>query len=349
MLASRPVNRAKLLIPAALAAGVLVFGLSACGDDAAKLPDGVVAQVGDAEISQAALDEALAQAKASAESQGQTFPQADTPEYTQAEQQTLEGLVIEEVVQFEARKCGPPCAVTDAEVTAALDEIVQTNFGGDRKEFNKFLKQQKITRAKARELVRYQEQQEKLYNQVTRGVRFSRADAKAYYEQNPDQFRVAKGRTARHILVKTKAEADRIRAQVTADNFAELAKQYSTDTGSKQQGGDLGQIQRGQLVPEFEKVAFALKDGEISQPVKTQFGWHIITVDITPARVTPFDEAVDGIISQQLEAERQETWTTWRDAVLEEWRARTVYADSDLEPPSTTDAETTTAPAQTDG
>ena len=119
-------------------------------------------------------------------------------------------------------------------------------------------------------------------NHVTRGIRFTAADAKKYYEDNPAQFKVAAGRTASHILVPTKAEADKIRAEATDANFAELAKEYSTDTGTKDQGGSLGQIQKGQLVPEFEKVAFALKSGEISEPVKTQFGWHIITVTTTP-------------------------------------------------------------------
>ena len=338
MLASRPVKAAKTLVPALLIAGVAALGLTACGDDSSKLPDGVVAQVGDAEISRAQLDDTLAQNQASAEASGQSFPQPGTSEYTQAEQQALEGLVLEQVVGFEARKCGPPCAVTDKDVTGALNEIIDTNFGGSQEQFDDFLKQQDLTRPEARELVKFQEQQEQLFNQVTRGVRFTRAEARAFYDANTDQFKVPAGREASHILVATKAEADQIRAQVTPENFAELARENSTDEGSAQQGGSLGQIQKGQLVPEFEKVAFALKDGEISQPVKTQFGWHIIMVDLTPASTTSFAEAVDGILSSQLDQARQEAWTEWRDGVLAEWNERTVYANSDLEPPAQEEA-----------
>ena len=109
----------------------------------------------------------------------------------------------------------------------------------------------------------------------------------------------------------TKAEADQIRAELTPENFAELARENSTDTGSAKQGGSLGPIQKGQLVPEFEKVAFSLKDGEISQPVKTQFGWHIITVDITPAKTTSFADAKDQIVQTQLSQKRQAEYTKW--------------------------------------
>ena len=261
--------------------------------------------------------------------------------------------MLEEVVGFEARKCGPPCKVTDAQVTAALDEIIESNFNGSQEEFDDFLTQQELTPAKARELVRFQEQQEALFNQVTRGVRFNREQAREFYDANPEQFEVPAGREASHILVETKAEADRIRAEATLDNFAELAGENSTDEGSKEQGGSLGQIQRGQLVPPFEKVAFALKDGEISDPVKTQFGWHVITVDVTPASTTSFADAADQIVTTQLDQARQERWTEWRDGVLEEWRERTVYASSDLEPPEAPEApvvpEGEAPPATDDG
>ena len=87
---------------------------------------------------------------------------------------------------------------------------------------------------------------------------------------------------ARHILVKTKAEAEKVRALLEADNtdanWKKVAKQYSTDPGSKNNGGSLGNFPKGRMVKPFENAAFALKVGEISQPVKTQFGYHVIEV-----------------------------------------------------------------------
>ena len=326
------------------AAGLLL--LSGCGDDSSSLPEGVVARVNDTSITEKQLTTTIDQSRAQAKSQGQTLPAAGEDGYDQVRQQALQQLIQQEVVSSEARKCGKPCAVTAADITTELARIREANFKGSQKEFDAFLKKSAITAAGARDIVRNQLEQQKLLNHVTRGIRFTAADAQKYYDENKAQFTVAAGRTASHILVKTKEEADRIRAEVTPENFAELAKANSTDTGSAQQGGDLGQIQKGQLVPEFEKVAFALKDGEISQPVKTQFGWHIITVKITPAKTTSFAEAKSQIISSQLSAKRQAAWTAWGEKALKDAEANTVYADDSLKPSSTT-AATTTAPTQT--
>jgi foldase protein PrsA len=338
-----------------LVAGVLVLlvavgvGLTACGgdDDGADLPAGVVARVGDANITEEQLDEAVTQTTAEARSQGQTVPTQGSEGYDQLRQQALQSLVQQKIVAFEARECGNPCKVTDAEIDADLERIIETNFNGKQKEFDDFLKDRGITEADARDIVKTSLQQQELFDHVTRGVRFTEADAKAYYEEHPDEFKVAAGRTASHILVATEAEADRIRAEATPENFAELARESSTDTGSAKQGGSLGTIQKGQLVPEFEKVAFELEDGEISQPVKTQFGWHIIMVDVTPARTTSFAEAKDQIVATQLNQKRQQEFTTWSEGVLKDWESRTVYADPDLEPATTEAAPPPTAGATT--
>ncbi len=80
---------------------------------------------------------------------------------------------------------------------------------------------------------------------------------------------------ASHILVDKLSKAQEIREQVTPKNFAELARKYSS-CPSRKRGGNLGEFGRGQMVKEFEQAAFALNVGEISQPVKTKFGYHII-------------------------------------------------------------------------
>ena len=91
-------------------------------------------------------------------------------------------------------------------------------------------------------------------------------------------------------------------------------------------------------MPEFEKAAFALGDGEISEPVKTQFGWHIITVKVSPARDIPCDEAQAGIIRNQTAIKKSEAVQKWREKVTKKWESKTVYADSSLEPSTDTTA-----------
>lgn len=101
---------------------------------------------------------------------------------------------------------------------------------------------------------------------------------------------------ARHILVKTEDEAKKIRDELSKGaDFEKLAKEKSTDPQAAS-GGDLGYFTESQMVPEFSKAAFALKAGEISQPVKTDFGWHIIKVeDVRSKSVPSFEDAKPGL------------------------------------------------------
>ena len=141
------------------------------------------------------------------------------------------------------------------------------------------------------------------------GVRISQADLDSYYRQHQDEFRVPESVTVRHILVKTpppdangkvdqkqldaaKAKADDILKQLKAGaSFDALAKKDSDDPGSKDKGGLLGPIRRGQTVPEFEQAAFGAKKGETVGPIKSSFGYHIIHVDDkTEAHLKPLDE-----------------------------------------------------------
>src|ERR1700739_3584964 len=134
-------------------------------------------------------------------------------------------------------------------------------------------------------------------------------ELKVLYQQNIQQFQVPNRVHAEHILLMTvgktdaevteiKKKADDILAQAKKKgaNFEDLAKKYSEDPGSKAKGGDLGWLVQGQTVPEFEKAAFSLNKGEISDLIKTQYGFHIIKVlDKETAHTKTFDEVKDTL------------------------------------------------------
>jgi peptidyl-prolyl cis-trans isomerase D len=138
------------------------------------------------------------------------------------------------------------------------------------------------------------------------------ADLLKQYSDNKDNYRTPERVNVRHILLKTtgnaqqdaavKAKADDLVKQLRATkgaNFAEMAKKYSEDPGSKDKGGEYEGVVRGQMVPEFEKAAFSLKPGEISDPVKTAYGYHILTVlSHEQAQLKTFDEVKAQLASE---------------------------------------------------
>jgi peptidyl-prolyl cis-trans isomerase D len=153
-------------------------------------------------------------------------------------------------------------------------------------------------------------------DQLRAKVTVTPQEIESYYNSNVQQFQTPEQVRASHILIKTdgkneadaKKQADDILKQAKAPgaDFAALAKKYSEDDGSKANGGDLDYFTRGRMVPEFEQAAFAMQPGQISDLVKSQFGFHIIkVVDKKPAATRSLDE-VRAQIQQTLAAQRVE-------------------------------------------
>jgi peptidyl-prolyl cis-trans isomerase D len=145
-------------------------------------------------------------------------------------------------------------------------------------------------------------------NQLRQNAQISDDELKAQYQQNIQQYEVPNRVHVQHILLmtvgKTDAEVEEIRQKAEdvlkqvkkGAKFEDLAKKYSEDPGTKDKGGDLGWITQGQTVAEFEKTAFGLEKGKISDLVKTQYGFHIIKVlDKETAHTKPFEEVKDSI------------------------------------------------------
>jgi foldase protein PrsA len=176
---------------------------------------------------------------------------------------------------------------------------------------------------------------------VTEGVKVTDDEITDYYGKHKSDYKVAASRDVRHILVAKKALADTIHSQLAdGGNFAALAKKYSTDPGSKQNGGKLT-VRKGETVPQFDKVAFDLKKNQLSEPVKTQYGWHIIEAlsDVKPPSTTPLKDVKEQIRQQLLQEKRQKAITDWSKDTNDEFKDQISYQVG-YAPPATTGATT---------
>lgn len=150
--------------------------------------------------------------------------------------------------------------------------------------------------------------------------------AKGIYDDKVKMIPAEDEVDARHILVDSEEKAKEVVDKIgKGEDFSKLAVEYSNDPGSKAQGGKLGYFSKGQMVKEFEEAAFALKKGEVSKPVKTQFGWHIILVDDRRTKPVPtYDEVKGHIIDSMVQQKGQQAATELRA------KAQLEYVDPEI-------------------
>ncbi|NLY09229.1 MAG: foldase [Tissierellia bacterium] len=134
-------------------------------------------------------------------------------------------------------------------------------------------------------------------------------EAKQYFEENKEQFGEEEAVEAAHILVSTEEEAEKLFAEIEAGkDFEELAKEFST-CPSSEAGGALGKFGRGMMVPEFEVVAFAMSEGEVSKPIKTQFGFHLIKLlKKFEAFIPDWDKAKENVFVEARRIKQQKLY-----------------------------------------
>jgi peptidyl-prolyl cis-trans isomerase C len=154
----------------------------------------------------------------------------------------------------------------------------------------------------------------------------SDADAKKFYDQQVSGAKPQEEVHARHILVDSEALAKELSEKIAkGGDFVAFAKEHSKDPGSKDSGGDLGYFGRGQMVPVFEETAFKLAKGEVSPPVKSQFGWHIVKVEDRRQRgAPPFESIKERLIASMIHRKAQEVANDLRG------KAQVEYVDAEI-------------------
>jgi peptidyl-prolyl cis-trans isomerase SurA len=210
---------------------------------------------------------------------------------TRVMKQALDVLIGEKLMEAEVRELG--LGVADSELEAAMADVRRQNNITDAAQFERLLETEGFTVAAYKDFLRKQMERMKLVQfKVSPKVKVSEEDLKAAYTQYSRMEGEDAEVHARHILVQLDAkatpeqvEAARQKALALAEearkpgvDFSKLAKEKS-EGSSREDGGDLGFFRRGVMVPAFERVAFTLKEGEVSEPVRTQFGWHILKVE----------------------------------------------------------------------
>ena len=144
---------------------------------------------------------------------------------------------------------------------------------------------------------------------LMRDIEIAESEMLAFYDGNVDKFCTEDAVEASHILVSSIEEATEILGKIKEGlDFAKAAETYSS-CPSKSNGGNLGEFGKGRMVPEFEEAAFALNEGEISEPVKTQFGYHIIKLNKKkPSRLLKYDEAKESIKNRIAQKKQNEKY-----------------------------------------
>lgn len=224
----------------------------------------------------------------------------------QSGKQALDQLITNKIIELEAKKQN--IVVSEDDVNKEVDKIKASY--GDEKTFQDTMAQYGYTEDSIKDDIKMNLKITKLLEPE---VKISEQDMKDYFDKNKDSFNTAEQVKASHILVDTEDKAKEVEDKLSkGEDFAALAKEYSTDTSNNQQGGELGYFPRGTMVPEFEDAAFSMKVGEISQPVKTKFGYHIIKVeDKKEAKVATYEESKDKIKEKLTQDKMSSVFGTW--------------------------------------
>ena len=244
-------------------------------------------------------------------------------------EKAVDTLITQNLIEQEVKKEG--VSVTQKEIDGEMKNLIDA-YGGQAA-FDQTLMQSGLTQELLEKDMKTNLEIEKLLKPQ---IKITEEEMQTYFDENKESFAKAKEVNASHILVDDEKTAKEVKAKLDkGEDFAELAKEYSKD-GSAQSGGELGFFGEGAMVPEFEEAAFSMKVGEISEPVKSQFGYHIIKVneiqEATEANFKDSKEQIEGLLFDQKIATE---YPTWLDKKKEEYDIKNYLSEDEKEPATT--------------
>jgi peptidyl-prolyl cis-trans isomerase C len=264
--------------------------------------DGKVAVVNGAVITQEAFEQEMTPVLRQMEMQGQ---KPDESQVAEIRKKVLDNMINREVLYQASQKKNFTADDNAVEEKLASFKKQFPNEAQFKEALSKMNLSEEVIKKQIREQISIEQLVEK---EVAPGITVSEADAKAYYEANPQFFKQPEQVKARHILIKVAPDADEAKKAEArkkletvqkkmkeGGDFSDLAKEFSEGPSSAT-GGDLGSFGRGQMVKPFEEVAFALEEGMVSDIVETRFGYHLIKVEEKePASTVSFADGKERI------------------------------------------------------
>ncbi len=218
----------------------------------------------------------------------------------------LDSLISDKIVELESK--AKNITITDADIDKELQKYIE-QYGGQAA-FEQALASSGYTMDAIKKNVKMNLTMVKLLEPE---ITITDDELQKYFDENKSSFDQPEKVKASHILVDTEEKAKEVKDKLAAgEDFAKLAAEYSSDTGTKDNGGDLGFFGKGEMVPEFEQVAFTLEVGQVSEPVKSDYGYHIIkVVEKQAAKEATFEaskaEVKDAVLQQKL----PDAYNTW--------------------------------------
>ncbi|MFJ7850700.1 peptidylprolyl isomerase [Peribacillus sp. NPDC097264] len=228
--------------------------------------------------------------------------------------ETVDQLITDKIVELEADKEG--IKITEKEIQKEIDTLAES-YGGEDALKEQLEASGSSLAALKQDIVVYLHTKKLVEPRIT----VTDDEISAYFEENKDTFAQEEQVEASHILVEDKKTAEKVEKELAAGgDFAELATKYSTDAGTKEKGGSLGYFGKGNMVKEFEDVAFNMDVNKVSDPVKTEYGYHIIKVTgKKEAKKANLEDSKPEIKEALLNNKLQEEYTVWLAEVKKDY------------------------------